>query len=176
VAADRSAPELPAGPIVFGYDGSPGSERAIRMTAPLLAPKRALVVTVWEPTVGFEVLPPTIVPAPLDIRAALEIDESIYEGARRMAEQGAAIARQLGLGAEGLAVADVLTVASSLVRLVRERDAPAIVVGTRGHSPVRQILVGSTARDVIRRAPCPVTVVNQLTTGGEEEGEGVGET
>jgi len=155
---------------VFGYDGSSASERALRLSAPLLAPKRALVVTVWEPDVGYEVLVPGVAPAPIDIRAALLVDETLYEGAQRLAEHGAAQARQLGLDAEGMAVADVLTVAITLVRLARERDAPAIVVGTRGRNPVRE-LVGSTAREVIRHAPCPVTVVNQRRVQGQEEEE-----
>jgi nucleotide-binding universal stress UspA family protein len=115
------------------------------------------VVTVWEPRAGFEGLTPIMPPAPIDIRAALEIDESLYEGAQRMAEQGAATARQLGVDAEGLAVADVLTVAETLVRIARERDAPAMVVGTRGYGPVREILLSSTARDVIRKARANVT-------------------
>jgi nucleotide-binding universal stress UspA family protein len=143
---------------VFGYDGSPASERSLRLTAPLVAPNRALVVNVWDPRVGFKVLTPSIPPVPIDLRAALEIDESLYEGARRMAEQGAATARQLGFDAEPLAVADVLKVAATLVRLARERDAAAIVVGTHGHQAVREILVGSTPRDVIRTAPCTVIV------------------
>ena len=156
---------------MFGYDGSPASERSLRLTAPLVAPKRALVVTVWDPRVGFKVLTPSIPPAPIDIRAALEIDESLYEDARRMAEQGAATARNLGFDAEALAVADVLTVAATLVRLARERDAAAIVVGTHGHQAVREILVGSTARDVIRTAPCPVTVVRDRKErdGGDDK-------
>jgi hypothetical protein len=105
VAADLPARKVPSGPIVFGYDGSPGSERSLRLTAPLVAPKPALVVTVWDPRVGFGVLTPSVPPAPIDIRAALEIDESLNEGAQRMAEQGAATARQLGFDAEALAVA-----------------------------------------------------------------------
>ena len=161
--------------MVFGYDGSSASERALRLSAPVLAPKRALVVTVWEPAVGYEFLLPGIAPAPIDIRAALLADEPLYEGAQRLAEHGAAQARQLGLDAEGLAVADVLTVASTLVRLARERDAPAIVVGTRGRNALREVLVGSTAREVIRRAPCPVTIVNERSVQEqEEEGEDEG--
>lgn len=160
---------------MFGYDGSSASERALRLSAPILAPKPALVVTVWEQDVGYEVLVPGIAPAPIDIRAALLVDETLYEGAQRLAEHGAAQAQQLGLDADGMAVADMLTVASTLVRLARERDAPAIVVGTRGRNPVRELLVGSTAREVIRHAHCPVTVVNQRRVHEqEEEGEDEG--
>lgn len=34
-----------------------------------------------------------------------------------------------------------------------------IVMGTHGHGPVYDLLVGSTTRGVIRKAPCPVLVV-----------------
>lgn len=149
----------PRGPVVFGYDGSAASRRAIRMTAPILAPKQALVVTVWEPRAAYEVLAPSLPPAPIDIRVALEVEEALYEGARRTAEQGAAEARELGFDAEGLAVVDTLTVANTLVRLARERDASPVVVGSHGHGGVRELLLGSTTRDVIRDSPCPVCVV-----------------
>ena len=158
-----------------GYDGSSASERALRLSAPILAPKRALVVTVWEPDVECEALAPGVAPVPIDIRAALLVDETLYEGAQRLAEHGAAQARQLGLDAEGMAVADVLTVASTLVRLARERDAPATVVGCHGRNPLRELLVGGTAREVIRHAPGPVTVVTQRRVHEqEEEGEDEG--
>jgi hypothetical protein len=52
---------------------------------------------------------PTIDPAPIDIRAALELDRQLYDRARRWAEQAAADARQAGGTADGLVVADVLT-------------------------------------------------------------------
>lgn len=42
----------------------------------------------------------------IDIRSAREIDQSVYEGARRTADMGAELAREAGFDAEGLAVAD----------------------------------------------------------------------
>ena len=149
-----------SGPVIVGYDGSPASEGALREAAPILAPRRALVVVVWEAGAGFELLstPPGLVPAPIDVRIALEIDEKLYESARRLAEHGADVARQAGLEAEGLAVADDVTPAATLVRLARERDAPAVVVGTRGHRGITHALLGSTAEEVVRQAPCPVVV------------------
>jgi nucleotide-binding universal stress UspA family protein len=153
-----------ARPIIIGFDGTPASERALREAAPLLAPHPVLVVVVWEagrafelatlPIRGFE--PP---PAVLDIRTGFELDQAMYEAAQRTAQHGEALARQVGLDAESLVVADDVTVADTLIRLAREYDSPAIVIGTHGHRALSELLLGSTSQDVIRRAPCPVMVV-----------------
>ncbi|MBV9060147.1 MAG: universal stress protein [Pseudonocardiales bacterium] len=52
-------------------------------------------------------------------------------------------------------MADDVTVADTLVLLAKERDAAVVAVGTRGHGRVAELLLGSTARGVIRRAPVP---------------------
>jgi nucleotide-binding universal stress UspA family protein len=118
-----------------------------------------LVVMVWEPGMAFDLLVPGFEPAPIDVRTAIELDEKIYEGARQMAEQGAARASRRGLKAEALAVADEITVPATLIRLAVERAAPAVAVGSHGHRGVRELLLGSTTRDLLKRAPCPVIVV-----------------
>lgn len=145
---------------VVGYDGSPASERAVMEATPILAAGRVLVVTVWEPGIGFTLVDPGLAPAPIDIRAALEVDEAMYERAQHLAEQGAQLARKAGVDAEGLAVADELSVTGTLLRIVREREASAVVVGSHGHRGVRELLLGSTTRDLIRDADCPVVVVS----------------
>jgi nucleotide-binding universal stress UspA family protein len=154
---------VPSAPIVIGYDGSEAAERALRDGAALLAPRPALVVVVWEAGAAFEAMElPTasvgIPPVPIDIRTAMEIDNALSRRAQQAAEHGAALAREAGLEAEGLAVADEVTVAETLVRLARERDAQAIVVGAHGHGPLSEVLLGSTSRSLIRNAPCPVLV------------------
>ncbi|MDX6672060.1 MAG: hypothetical protein QOI91_2423, partial [Solirubrobacteraceae bacterium] len=108
-------------PILIGYDGSPASEHAVREAGALLAPRPALVVVVWEAGMGFLVssLPAgtlDIPPAPIDVRAALEVEDAMYERAQRLAEQGARQAREAGLDAEGLTVADEASVADTLLR------------------------------------------------------------
>jgi nucleotide-binding universal stress UspA family protein len=152
-------------PLIIAIDGTPSSERAIRDAAALLGPRRALVVVVWKAGLGFELLElPTatigLPPAPIDIRTALEIDERTSENARRLAEQGAELARQLGLEAEGLSVAEDpdITVAETLVRLAREREAQALVVAPHRHGAMA---LGTTSRDVVRHAPCPVVIASR---------------
>jgi nucleotide-binding universal stress UspA family protein len=76
-----------------------------------------------------------------------------------MAQQGTARARSMGLPAESLVVADESSVADTLVRVAGEQDAAALVIGAKGHRAVSEVLLGSTERDVVRQAPCPVVVV-----------------
>lgn len=156
---------MSTGPVVIGYDGSPAAQHALHEAAGLLAPRRALVVVVWEAGKAFEALelgtrnvldtPPTS----LDIRAALEADRAMYEAAEQVAQQGALLAAENGLDAEGLAVADQATVAETLLRVAREVDAEALVVGHKNQSGLKELLLGSTTRDVLKHATCPVVVV-----------------
>jgi nucleotide-binding universal stress UspA family protein len=155
-------------PVIIGFDGTPASEHALREAAALLAPRPALVVVVWEagkalelatlPIRGFEP-PPTVV----DLRGGFELDRAMYEAAQRTAQHGEELAREMGLEAESMVVADDVTVADTLIRLAHEFDSPAIVVGAHGHRALSELVLGSTSRDVIQRAPCPVMVVRDHT-------------
>jgi nucleotide-binding universal stress UspA family protein len=154
------------GPVIIGYDGSDSAELALRRAAELLAPRPALVVVVWEAGEAFEaaMLPTSslgFLPAPLDFRRAMETDLAMYEHAQQLAQRGADLAQELGLDAEGLAVADDLTVGDTLVRLANEQDSQAVVVGTHGHSALGEVLLGRTAHIVVQHAPCPVIVVRK---------------
>jgi nucleotide-binding universal stress UspA family protein len=97
-------------------------------------------------------------PAPLDVRAALETERALYEGAQRAAQRATALARSLGLEADGLVVAEdpEVTVAETLLRIAGEREARAITVGAHPHGG----LLGSTTRGLVRDARCPVLVVH----------------
>lgn len=161
-SADRPPP-LRTGPILVAYDGTPASDYALWEAGALLGGRRALVVTVWKPGLVFEIMElPTatlgLPPAQLDIRTAVEIDRQAYEAAQRMAERGAALAREAGFEVEGLAVAEEveITIAETILRVARERDSEAIVVGIEGHGRLGEVILGSTSRDIIRHAPCPV--------------------
>lgn len=150
--------------VLIGFDGTPTSERAVREAGVLFAGRRALVVTIWEAGRAFDL---ALIPArgfelPLsniDVRTAAEVDEAMYKEAAQLALWGAQLANNAGLPAESLAVADDLTVADTLVRLAKEHDAAVIVVGAHRHGRIAELLLGTTSRGVIERAPCPVLVV-----------------
>jgi nucleotide-binding universal stress UspA family protein len=159
--------------VIIGFDGTPASERALRESAKLLAPHPVLVVVVWQagaaldlatlPIRGFEP-PPTVV----DLGPGFELDQAVYAGAEQTAQHGKALARAAGLDAESLVVAIDVTVAGTLVRVAREFDSPGIVVGAHGHHALHELLLGSTSRDLIEKAPCPVIVVRGQNSAGDE--------
>ena len=151
---------MPSGPVLIGYDGSPSADHALREAAALFGRRQALVVVVWEAGAAYETLEvPAIPAAPIDLRTAALADQAIYEGARQLADLGARLASELGFEAESLTVADDVTVAKTLVRVARERDAQAMVVGSHGYSRLEKLFLGSTSRQVLEHAPCPVLVV-----------------
>ena len=46
-----------------------------------------------------------------------------------------------------------------ILRFAVEKDMDLIVMATHGHTGIKQMLIGSTAERVVRRAPCPVLCV-----------------
>lgn len=158
------AASVRTGPVVIGYDASPASMRALVEAAALLRGRTALVVTVWKPGLGFELvaLPASgigLPPAPIDVSTALEVERKQFESAQRVAEHAAEFARQRGLEAEPLVVADdpETPISETLLRLAKERDAAAMVVGAHAHGAI----LGGIARAVVREAECPVLVVRE---------------
>jgi nucleotide-binding universal stress UspA family protein len=153
-------------PILIAYDGSDTARRAVREAAELFGSRRALVVTVWEPGLAYEASamtadPTGLRPVPVKSGAAQEVDDASQAHADRVAEDGAALAKSLGLQAEALAVADEgINVAGALVELARKRDVAAIVVGSRGLSGLRARLEGSTSNAVAKHSTCPVVLVH----------------
>lgn len=52
-----------------------------------------------------------------------------------------------------------LSVVAAIVNYAESEKADLIVIGTRGHSGISKMLLGSVASGVITYAPCPVLVV-----------------
>lgn len=48
---------------------------------------------------------------------------------------------------------------AEIVRVAKNEDVDMIVIGTQGRSGMAHLLLGSTAENVVRLAPCPVMVV-----------------
>jgi nucleotide-binding universal stress UspA family protein len=153
-----------AEPVLIAYDGSDTARRAVREAGRLFDSRQALVVTVWEPGLAYESEAPIEgleMPAvPIDIEGARELEEELHQRAVRTAQAGAELAQSVGLQARGLAVADEVHVADTIVGLARERGVAAIVVGSRGLKGLRARLEGSTSNAVLKHAPCPVVVVH----------------
>jgi nucleotide-binding universal stress UspA family protein len=152
--------------ILIGYDGSPAADLAVREAAALLSPRPALVVVVWKSGLGLELVQVRataagLPPAQLDVRTAQEVEAGMGERAVQLAQHGAGLAREAGLEAEGLAVAEDVEVPVDevLARVARERGARVLVVGAHGHGGDAAVL-GPVSRGIARRAPCPVLLAH----------------
>jgi nucleotide-binding universal stress UspA family protein len=154
---------LENGPTLIAFDGSPAARQAVAVAANLLQPRSTLVLTVWEPALAHAAAAPaphaTARPT-ADLSAGLDVDSELRRNAEEVSRQGAELARSLGLDAEPIATPDVRDVPHTIVELARRHDAATIVVGSRGLSGLRARLEGSTAKDVVKQASCPVIVVH----------------
>jgi nucleotide-binding universal stress UspA family protein len=83
------------------------------------------------------------------------------QAARRLAEEGAARARQAGVSAEtrvarGTTSAEIATV---LCDVAEDRGATLVVVGRRGQSRLKEVVLGSVSNAAVHDGRCPVLVV-----------------
>jgi nucleotide-binding universal stress UspA family protein len=154
-----------AGLVVIGYDGSRHARHAIELAARPLGAEAAVIVNVWHRGLaGAEVaVPPAVPTAP-----PLHADADLEHRAQQVADEGAALARDAGLIAEtevrpGASVGDI---AAGLIEVAEQRDADFIVVGRRGMSRLRAVVLGSVSEATVRDASRPVVVVP--TPDGED--------
>jgi nucleotide-binding universal stress UspA family protein len=144
-------------PTLIAFDGSAAARQAVAAAAALLKPRATLVLTVWEAALAHTAVAPqpdvAMSPA-VDPSAMLAFDEALRGQAERVSNDGAELARSLGLDAEPLAMADVRDIARTIAEVARERKAATAR------------FEGNTSKGVVKHAPCPVVVVHD---DGEEE-------
>jgi nucleotide-binding universal stress UspA family protein len=132
--------------IVVALDGSDGSERALSLAVDLARRDNAKLVIahVEEDITGKGGGP---IHATED-----EVQADIRRRAEELSGQGLAVSvemRSVMLGAPSHAIADVAD----------QVGADLIVVGTRGHSAITTLVLGSVARSLLHVARQPVLVV-----------------
>jgi nucleotide-binding universal stress UspA family protein len=153
-----------ARPVIVAFDGSAEALEAVRAAGALFPDRLVVVVTVWEPALAMETMPPTgglgepayIPPSPEQVAL---VDDAQRERAQATAAAGARIASEAGATTEAVSVPDAADVADTLVGVAEERDAVALVVGSRGLGRVKSALLGSTTRRLLHATRRPVLVV-----------------
>ena len=147
--------------VVFAEDGSASAAAGAKAVTglPIMAGAAVHVVSVVD--VPF----PIVLADPTGTGTAVEAFRAYEESMPRLRASHAAYAREraeafalTGLGAtseqrEGDA-------AYELIAAAREKDADCIVVGSRGQTGLRRIVIGSVARGVLFHAPCSVLIVH----------------
>ena len=79
----------------------------------------------------------------------------------RVADEGVRIAREAGFEAEPLAIKATGPVWKTIVETADRHDAAAIVIGSRGLTGVRSMLLGSVSSAVVHHADRPTLVVHR---------------
>jgi nucleotide-binding universal stress UspA family protein len=140
--------------IVVAYDGSADSGKAIGFAA-RLAEKFGGEITVVHvyssPMIysGAAGLPAPDVPG---------LEEAAREGGKKVLAEGLALAKKEGADAKG-----ELLEAPSIVQAVADysagHEADLIVVGTRGMTGFKKLVLGSVSSGLVSHAHCPVLVV-----------------
>jgi nucleotide-binding universal stress UspA family protein len=140
-----------AGPVVIATDGSGGAERAVTVGARMARMFGATAVLVYvRPSIGLLGEP--------------DYQEKLTE---QMAYAQAAVDRAQALAGQEACDADAEILEGNprdrVVELARARNAPMIVVGSRGLGAVTGALLGSVSSAIIHRADRPVLVVPGVT-------------
>jgi nucleotide-binding universal stress UspA family protein len=148
-------------PILIGYDGSALARDAIARAGELLPGADAVVLTVAEPVRTWPDHDPGGVIGTTIARATglvAELDKIAAEVATTTAREGAALAIEAGLrGATPLALAGDPGLV--IVETAAERDVSTIVLGARGLSAAKSVLLGSVSATVLHRCGRPVLIV-----------------
>ncbi len=148
--------------IVFATDGSENSLAAERLieTWPIFRGTEIDVVSVaqhardWDGLMALDAAVPADWWSGISLESRQEHQRFAADAARRLVEAGhpAVIVTPAG------------EPANEIVRMAEERGADLIVLGSRGNTGLRRLLLGSVARNVLLHAPCSVLVVPLVRT------------
>jgi nucleotide-binding universal stress UspA family protein len=145
--------------VLLCYDGSDDAKAAIDRAGTLLKSWPAVVLSIWEPFID------VIARAGLGLAYGApswdgdEVDAASERRATALAEEGAARARALGLEAQPRTSVRNGSVASAILDVADALDAEAIVLGSRGLTGAKSLLLGSVSHAVLQHADRPVIVV-----------------
>lgn len=145
-------------PILLCYDGSPGAKHAIETAGAMFPGHAAVVLHVWSPVA-------LIVSRYGGLATMSTYDDSeLQEAAMELAARGARAASDAGLSASAEACETTYAgTAHDILAAADRYDAALIVLGARGLSTFRAMVLGSVSHGVAQHAHRPVLIVPPAT-------------
>jgi nucleotide-binding universal stress UspA family protein len=144
--------------ILICYDGSTDAQAAIELAGELLGGQPATVLTVWEPFI--DVMARSGAGLALGGMVNIgEIDQANEDAARERADEGVERARRAGLNPEPRTRSPGASIAEAILEEAEQVGASAVVLGTRGLTGLKSLLLGSVSHAVLQHADRPVLVV-----------------
>jgi nucleotide-binding universal stress UspA family protein len=145
-------------PVLFCYDGSDGSKRALTAAGEVIKPADAVVLAVWtSAAVQLARAGSFVVAVPNEG----EIDAQEAATAQQIAEEGAANARSRGYNASARIAQANESVAKTIDEIAQEIDAGLIVCGQRGRGAIGSALLGSVSHALAAHTKRPVLIAPQ---------------
>jgi len=150
--------------ILVPLDGSEHSLRALKIAVQIAKKFEAKITLIHVYSVGIRPVvmpePTTLTPIGVPVMAPTDVSK-IAEATRKA---GAAILAdgEEKVKAEGIEVETLLKEGHSvqeIIKTAKEGSFDLIVIGARGISKIREIILGSVSDGVVHNAPCPVLVV-----------------
>ena len=95
-----------------------------------------------------------------DVPMPETVNQESLDLARWSAEQRLTVARMAleGRGIKASSAVEYGSPVEQIVRVAKEQNVGAIVIGAQGRTVAQELLLGSTAFEVVRRAPVPVLI------------------
>jgi len=136
--------------LLVPIDGSEPAEAALDYATDTFPEAELLLLNVIDPAVGIGT--GTGAPGGSELWY-----ESMRERASATLEEGRERADRRGVSVD--TATETGRPASTIVGYAEKQGVDQIVIGSHGRQGVSRLLLGSVAETVVRRAPCPVTVV-----------------
>jgi len=151
--------------ILIAYDGSVDAQAAIDRAGGLLKGQPVTVLTVWERI--SDVVARTGAGAGFGDVDFDTIDRASEDQARERAKEGAERAQRAGLKARARTSVREHSVAATILAQADDVGASAIVMGSRGLTGLKSLLLGSVSHVLLQHADRPVIVVPSLAVAAE---------
>jgi nucleotide-binding universal stress UspA family protein len=131
--------------ILVAVDGSETSSNAAKMAIDLSKKFGANLI-------ALHIVPP-------NLRFNKEMFDIANQNGQKIVNEvrGKAVAK--GVDVQTEVISDVISITKVIVDYAEENDVNLIVLGTRGISGIKRLLLGSTASGVVTYSHCPVMVV-----------------
>ena len=142
--------------ILVPTDGSPSALAAAEFAAQLLAGQIGESVTLLVVVSIAKALKdhPTLNPTQVDEDL---VKSKLRHAGRQVISQTGTIFEQRGLSVESM-VEIYDDPGERIIQIAREQDFDLIVMGNRGRSPVKELIMGSVSNTVMQEAECPVII------------------
>lgn len=141
--------------ILVAYDGSENATRALRVGARLAKSEGSELVVINVYTFSLLYTSPDFSPTGETIQA---LEGALREKAQKIVEKGAEIAREEGVEARA-EVADSESEVEGILDFAEKGNFDLIVIGSRGLTGFKKLVLGSVSSGVVSHSAVPVLVV-----------------